>query len=169
MTHPTLRRRLALLCMTPLLLTIACDDDGTGPREYRPLVCSVATPQSASNTIGPAGGTVTVNGNSLIIPAGALASQVTFRITERQDRSVGVEVEPHGTQFSKDATLALSFARCGIPAGFKDFRILEVASGTTRVLRTLPSQVDSTTRTVRTNDLDHLSGYLIGSNRSSEE
>ncbi len=169
MTHPAIRRRLALLCMTPLLLTVACDDDGTGPPKYTPLTCAGGTGASASNTIGPAGGTVTVNGNSLIIPAGALGSQLTFRITERQDRSVGVEVEPHGTQFSKDATLALSYARCGRPDGYKDFRVVEVETGTTRVIRTLPSQVDSATRTVRTTRLNHLSGYLVGGNRSSEE
>ncbi|HYW12391.1 MAG TPA: hypothetical protein VE871_10540 [Longimicrobium sp.] len=169
MTLPNARRRLALACMTPLLLTVACWDDGTSPRDYTPLVCAGGTGASASSTIGPAGGTVTVNGNSLIVPAGALSSAVTFRITERGDRSVGVEVQPHGTQFSKDATLALSYARCGNLAGYKDFRIVEVDSGTTRVLRTLPSQVDSATRTVRTTRLNHLSGYLIGSNRSSEE
>lgn len=166
MTHPNVRRRLALLCTTPLLLTVACWDDGTSPREYTALACAGGTGATASSAIGPAGGTVTVNGNSLIVPAGALSSVVTFRIVERQDRSVGVEVEPHGTQFSKNATLALSFARCGTPEGYKDFRVVEVETGTTRVLRTLPSQVDSATRTVRTTRLNHLSGYLVGGNRA---
>jgi hypothetical protein len=168
MTHPTIRRRLALFCMAPLLLTVACWDDGTSPPKYTPLVCTAGTGASASNTIGPAGGTVTVNGNSLIVPAGALSAPVTFRIVERQDRSAGVEIEPHGTKFSKDATLALSYARCGAVNVTRDLRIVEVETGTTRVIRTLPSQVDSTSGTVRTTRLDHLSGYLIGTPRSAE-
>lgn len=169
MTHQSSRRPFALLCGIALMLGTACKDDGTGPREYKPLACAGGTGASGSSAIGPAGGTLTVNGNSLIVPAGALTSTVTFRIIERQDRTAGVEVEPHGTQFRQDATLALSYARCGTPGGFRDFRIMEVETGTTRVIRTLPSQVDSATRTVRTTRLDHLSGYLIGTPRSAEE
>lgn len=147
----------------PLLGVAACWDDGTSPRDYKPVACGTGTGVSGSATIGPAGGTVTAAGYSLIVPAGALSSPVSFRIVERQDQYLGVEVEPHGTQFSKDATLTLSYARCGAnPDGYKQFRVLEVSSGTTRVLRTLPTQVDSATRTVRTTRLNHLSGYLIG-------
>jgi hypothetical protein len=169
MTHHSSRRPFPLLCGITLMLGVACKGDGTGPRDYRPLTCAAGTGATSSSAIGPAGGTVTVNGNSLTVPAGALTSTVTFRIIERQDRSVGVEVEPHGTQFSKDATLALSYARCGQPDGYKQLRVMEVETGTTRVIRTLPSQVDSATRTVRTTRLDHLSGYLIGTNRTPEE
>ena len=77
-------------------------------------------------------------------------------------KHVGVEVEPHGQRFGRNATLQLSFARCGgHPAGFRNLRIVEVGRGPTDVIRALP--------TVRTDGLNHLSGYIIGTNRSSAE
>lgn len=166
MTPLNVRRRFTFLCGVPLLLTAACRDGGTSPRDYTPVACAGGAGASASNTIGPEGGVVSVGGNTLIVPPNAVRNPVTFRITERQDRVVGVEVEPHGTRFARDASLSLSYARCGSPGGSREFRIVEVESGTTRVLRTLPSQVDSATRTVRTSRLDHLSGYLVGGNRA---
>lgn len=170
MTHQNTRRRLALLCGMALMLGAACRGDGTGTREYTLLECGSGSGTAASVAIGSEGGTVTAGGNALIVPPGAVSGRVTFRITERADRYVGVEVEPHGTQFAQNATLVLSYGgRCGNPAGSRNLQILEVASGTTRIIRALPVTVDSVTRTVRTTRLNHLSGYLIGSNRSAGE
>jgi hypothetical protein len=167
MTPQNSRRRLTLLlCGMPLLLSLACSNGGIGPREYTLLECSPVNGASASAAIGPEGGTVTVGGHSLTLPANAVSSRVTFRMVERQDKYVGVEVEPHGTQFNRDATLTLGYGRCGNPNGSRNFQILEVRSGTTQVLRALPVTVDSAKRTVSTTRLNHLSGYLVGGNRA---
>lgn len=165
------RRPLVLLRRAlPLLLIGACKSDGgLGPNDYAPLQCGQGNGAAASNAIGPEGGTVTVRGHSLTVPAGAVNARTEFSITEDRTGYIGVEVLPHGTQFLKDATLSLSYGRCGgNPAGFRDLRILEVESGTTRPKRVMPTVVDSATRTVRTSRLNHLSGYLVGGNRQSQ-
>lgn len=158
------RRRLrSLLVGTPLLLASACGD-GTGIRtnQYQPLVCATGDGSTATAVIGAAGGRVTVRGHSLTVPASAVGSPTTFRITERAATFIGVEVEPHGQAFGRNATLTLSYARCGgNPAGFQNLRVVEVRSGTTDIIRVLPSAVDSAGRTVSTASLNHLSGYLI--------
>ncbi len=158
------RRPLVLLRRAlPLLLIGACKSDSpAGPNDYTPLVCGQGNGTSAQAAIDAQGGTVTVRGHSLTVPAGAVSARTEFTITEVQTDFVRVEVQPHGTKFGKNATLVLSYARCGgNPNGYGDLRIVEVVSGSTKVIRVMPSQVDSATRTVRTTGLDHLSGYLI--------
>jgi hypothetical protein len=157
------RRPLVLLRRAlPLLLIGACKGDGSGPNDYTPLVCGQGNGESAQVAIDGLGGTVTVRGHTLTVPAGAVSARTEFSITEAQAGHIGVEVQPHGTKFNSNATLVLSYARCGgNPSGYSGLRVVEVTSGTTKVIRGMPSQVDSATRTVRTTGLDHLSGYLI--------
>ena len=157
------RRLRSLLLGTPLLLAAACGD-GTGPRtnQYDPLVCGRGDGSTATAEVGSAGGRVVVRGHSLSVPAQAVTSPTRFSITERDTTYVAVEVQPHGQAFARNATLTLSYARCGRqPAGYQNLRIVEVRSGTTSIIRVLPSAVDSTSRTVTTTGLNHLSGYLI--------
>lgn len=166
--HP--RRSSSVLARgIPLVLLAACSSGnsiGPKPTAYEPIVCGRGNGASAANAVGEGGGTVTVNGHALSVPAGAVNGRTTFRITEREDGHVGVEVEPHGTRFRRPAMLTLNYQRCGPDADrFSELRILEVRSGTTQVLRTLPTRVDAQKRMV-TAQLDHLSGYLIGTNRA---
>jgi hypothetical protein len=158
------RRPLALLLGTLLLLAPACDN-ASGiliNNQYQPLACAAGDGSTVTATIGSAGGRVAVRGHSLTVPASAVDNPTTFRITERSATHIGVEIEPHGQAFGRNATLTLSYARCGgNPAGFQNLRVVEVRPGTTEFIRVLPSAVDSVGRTVTTTSLDHLSGYLI--------
>jgi hypothetical protein len=164
--------RSAPLRALPLLvlpLAAACKHGPSAGITYEPVECGQGTGQSAAAGVDGTGGTVTVGGHSLILPAQAVTSRTTFTITERAAGHIGVEVEPHGTQFGRSATLVLSFARCGgLPAGFDDLRVVEVRKGTTEVIRVMPSVVNAQARTVTTTGLEHLSGYLIGGNRTDE-
>lgn len=153
----------------PLLLMVGCRSGPSAPRAYEPVECGQGSGQSAAAGVDVAGGTITVGGHALILPAQAVTSRTTFTITERAAGHIGVEVEPHGTQFGRNATLVLSFARCGgSPAGFQDLRVVEVRQGTTEIIRVMPSVVNVQARTVTTTGLQHLSGYLIGGNRTGE-
>jgi hypothetical protein len=164
--------RSATLRALPLLvlpLAAACKEGPSAARTYEPVECGQGSGQSAAAGVDGAGGTITVGGHSLILPPQAVTSRTTFTITERAAGHIGVEVEPHGTQFGRNAMLVLSFARCGgSPAGFRDLRVVEVRKGTTEVIRVMPSVVNVQARTVTTTGLEHLSGYLIGGNRTEE-
>lgn len=76
------------------------------------LTCSTQPYAKASAVVGPAGGTVTVGANQLVIPAGALSAPV--RITAEQVAGTvnSVRFAPEGLQFAKPATLTLSYGNC---------------------------------------------------------
>jgi hypothetical protein len=163
--------RFSVLRALPLLvlpLAAACKEGPSVSSAYEPVECGQGNGQSAAVAIDGAGGTVSVRGHSLVVPPQSVTARASFSITERQAGHIGVEVEPHGTQFAKGATLTLSFARCGgPPGGFEDLRVVEVRRGSTEVIKVLPSVVNPQTQTV-TATLEHLSGYLIGGNRSED-
>ncbi|WP_420126075.1 hypothetical protein [Longimicrobium sp.] len=165
--HPL---RSPALCALALLLVAGCSKAPSATSAYVPVECGQGNGQSRAAEIGEGGGSVAVGPHTLIVPPQALSGRTTFTITERAAGHIGVEVEPHGTPFAKNATLILSFARCGgPPAGFQDLRVVEVQrNGRTEIIRVMPSTVNVQERTVTTTGLRHLSGYLIGGNRTEE-
>lgn len=79
------------------------------------LPCNVTTTTTATKTIGPDGGTLTVGPHTLVIPAGALASPVTITGTAPAGGYVQVDFQPQGLRFAKKATLTLSYRSCALP------------------------------------------------------
>jgi uncharacterized delta-60 repeat protein len=116
-----LRSHLLLLCLLPLLLT-ACGG-GKGP------VTTPAPNPLPPGTVGPAGGTVTgTSGGQVVIPAGALAQNVTIAITQSSTGAPALPAghvavgsmfafTPHGTSFSSPATVTIPFDPAQVPAG----------------------------------------------------
>lgn len=162
--------RTRIIHVAPLLIAAACASHagggggGGGGVSTTPLQCAGGSGQSATAEIGEAGGTVSVRGHSLTVPPGALNGRTPFTITEWESGYVGVEVGPHGTQFARNATLTLSYARC--PGSYRDLTIVYVREQGKEVVQALPTTVNPQARTVTTQGLQHLSGYLIGGNRT---
>lgn len=77
------------------------------------LQCSVLQPLSGSALIGPSGGVLTVGPHRLIVPAGALTSDVTISATVPADTMIKIDFEPHGLHFKKPAGLILDASSCG--------------------------------------------------------
>ena len=166
-TVPPLRR--ILLRAAPLLLVGACASPQVGPDESYALVrCPPVTASLAEAEVGPGGDSLVVRGHKLVLRAGAVGRPIRFRVRDRHTGYAGVDIEPHGTSFGTPAELTLSYAGCTIPAGF-DPIVAEVRPGTTTIVG-YPDIIrkNPAARTV-TARLPHLSGYLIGSNRTPEE
>ena len=116
-----LRSRLFRFAATCLVLALgACGgggDDGNG-----------GTP-STGQVVGAAGGTVSgPNGAKVVIPAGALASDVTINVAQTAAGSPALPggvtalgpmfaFTPHGTSFAMPATVTLPFDPTLVPAG----------------------------------------------------
>ena len=116
-----LRSRLFRFAATCLVLALgACGgggDDGNG-----------GTP-STGQVVGAAGGTVAgPNGAKVVIPAGALASDVTINVAQTSAGSPPLPAgfaalgpmfafTPHGTSFAMPATVTLPFDPTLVPAG----------------------------------------------------
>jgi uncharacterized delta-60 repeat protein len=108
-------------------LSAACGggggDDGSGGNNPPPA------PPPANPGIGSAGGTVTeASGAKVVIPAGALASNVDIKVTQTSAGApalpAGVTAAgavfaftPHGTTFAMSATITVPFDPALVPAG----------------------------------------------------
>ena len=82
------------------------------------LACEQSNPYSASQTVGPAGGTIRIGPHALHIPVGALREPVTISAAVTPGSYVEIEFAPHGLQFARPAALAISYAGCGVLNGF---------------------------------------------------
>lgn len=159
------RWSLRLLPLLALACATAAPAPAPPPREqpYWLLQCGRQSESIAEAVAETSGDMLSVRGHALRLPRGTLAAPQRFRVADRTDGYVGVDIEPHGFHFARPATLVLSYARCDtLPKPASELRIYEVDTGGTRFIRELPSHVDTVARTVRTDSLNHLSGYLIG-------
>ena len=159
-----LHRLRGLLRGAPILLLAACGGTQTQPppAQYRLVECGHGDGSTATADVGPAGGRVSVRRHSLSIPSHAVGNATPFRITELDSAYVGVELQPHGTPFGRNATLTLSYHRCGgFPQGFDSLVIVQVNPGTNAVMESFPTTLNRDSSTVSTSGLRHLSGYLI--------
>ncbi len=86
------------------------------------LQCPSATPQSASATIGSAGGVLTVGSNVVVIPRGAVSQDTRFTITVPASPDLVVDISADGFDtftFATPVLVAVDYSRCpdgAIPA-----------------------------------------------------
>ena len=121
-------RRCAVAALA--LALVACSADGslTGPepvvqssvaalQETGPslLVCPSLESRSASKRIGPRGGSVTVAGTRLEVPAGAVRAETDFVLTIPASRYLELDIVAGGQQhyeFAKPVTIRVNYAHC---------------------------------------------------------
>lgn len=119
--------------------------------------------QTATATIGAAGGTLSAGGVTLTIPAGALAADEEITMTVPRGRFMEVEFAPHGLQFSQPATLSFDLRGANVSAatgrglGGVYFEG-SLANGQFRTLDTFDVRVRSG---VLSFEIDHFSGYCV--------
>ncbi|HEX4561976.1 MAG TPA: hypothetical protein VH113_09120, partial [Gemmatimonadales bacterium] len=78
------------------------------------LRCSPLPPATSTATIGPLGGTLKVGPHTLVVPAGALADNVTITGALASGSYNAVTFQPEGLQFARSASLTMSYANCGL-------------------------------------------------------
>jgi hypothetical protein len=84
------------------------------------VACEQRTAATDSAVIGPAGGTLRVGNNELIVPAGALLEPVMIRGEVPADTIASIRLLPEGLVFRREAGLVLDASGCADPAsGFK--------------------------------------------------
>jgi hypothetical protein len=99
-------------------------DDGDDPAEPPDdenedsdslVSCRPLRYESVTQTIGPAGGTIEVRHNWLVVPRGALRAPVTITAVAPSDTVAMVRFQPEGLRFQKSALLVLAYDNCRIP------------------------------------------------------
>ena len=124
------------------------------------LQCSALPAASATQTIGPEGGSIAVGPHVLRIPAGALDNPTTITATLDNDRGVnGVRFQPEGLQFDTPAYLTMSYANCNLLGRLLPKRIA-YTSDLLDILEYLLSLDNLFTKRV-TGQVKHFSEYVI--------
>jgi predicted small lipoprotein YifL len=123
------------------------------------LKCSPLPSATTTETIGPEGGTLQVGPHSLTVPPGALQEPVTITAIAPSDTVNTVQFQPEGLQFSRPASLTMSYANCGLLGpGFP--RRIAFTDDALAILYYLPS-VDRFLSQAVTARLGHFSHYAI--------
>ena len=125
------------------------------------LACDPLPYASASDTIGPEGGTLVVGPHRLTIPAGALSAPVLITAEAPVGTVNSVQLQPEGLQFAagKPAKLTLSYANCPLLGSLLPKRIA-YTTNLLDILSYVPSLDDLLGRKV-TGTLEHFSRYAV--------
>ena len=164
--------RLAVALCAAALVAAACSDKATlGPRPDQPqalwfdpvgalLQCSPLPADSATQTIGPEGGTIYVGPHKLRVPENALAEPTTITAVAPSDTVNRVVLSPHGLQLAEPARLTLSYANCGPVSWLLPKRIAYTTDDLLTIIELLISFDNPLARRVSA-DLDHFSTYAV--------
>lgn len=122
------------------------------------VACSRRTAMSDSALIGPAGGTLVVANNKLIVPAGALLVPVMISGAVPAEPYAAIHFEPSGLHFRKPAGLVLDGAGCSVPDGTVH---VDYVDDDGNVLERIDATYSALWRTVAA-PINHFSVYAIG-------
>jgi hypothetical protein len=123
------------------------------------LGCRPLPFDAASEVIGPRGGTIQVSGYTLKVPAGALQRDVLITAVAPRGSVNLVEFQPQGLQFSRPASLTMSYANCGLIGGLLPHHIA-YTDNSLKILQLLPA-LDDLLRQTATASIGHFSGYAV--------
>lgn len=183
---------LAVACgEAPSALTAAVADKAPSNAEFGKTAATSSTnvqtllwtksvsQATVTKVIGPRGGELSFPaGMKLIVPRGAVSSDVTFQVTRLPGNIVAYDFEPHGTTFAvplelKQPTLGTNLfklppATRAAGAYFLSASALNQAAGTADVAEFETTFV-SANRAWITFSVKHFSGYLISTGRGGSD
>jgi hypothetical protein len=124
------------------------------------LQCSNLPAATTTQTVGSAGGSISVGPHVLRIPAGALAAPTSITATVVTGRGVNaVHFEPAGLRFQSSAYLTMSYANCSLLGTLLPKRIAYTSS-LLQILEYLLS-VDNLFSKKVTGQVKHFSDYAV--------
>lgn len=146
----------------------------TGTLVHGLLWTSPVSETSVSSVIGPDGGTLSIpNGVRVIVPRGAVSSNVTFRVTRLPGIIVAYDFQPHGTTFAVPVQIEQPTGGTGLlgllnvqpsttvsGAYFIQNSLLDQLLGTAVVSEFRPASISADRQWIRFN-VDHFSGYMV--------
>jgi hypothetical protein len=124
------------------------------------LACTPLPYDSATETIGPAGGVIQVGPHRLVVPWGALTEAVAITAVAPSDNVNRVQLQPEGLQFERPAYLTMSYANCNLLGQLVPKRIAYTTDDLLTILEYLPSFDNLWTNRV-TGRLEHFSTYAV--------
>lgn len=163
---------LTTVCTGGFVLALASCAPAADPDRLIPpppssgmLPCSTSVEASDGGEIGPGGGELRAGRARLHVPPGALPGSVRFRLAQQVAPYLLVNATPDGQRFQgSGAVLTLSYADCAGPLPPADSVAVFRWNPATRQWDELATRAGPGNREVMA-ELEHLSGYTIGTNR----
>ena len=122
------------------------------------LSCSSQPYAVTTRVVGPSGGIITVGTHRLLIPAGALSRSVAIKAEQVPGHVNSVRFSPEGLQFSRPATVELSYRNCSLLLGV--LKRVAYTDEKLRILELIPSLDLLNLKTV-TGTIKHFSRYAV--------
>jgi hypothetical protein len=123
--------------------------------------CAAAPAQKASATIGVLGGSLSVGGVTMTVPAGAVAGPTVFRLHVPSSTYAEVEIranEQDHYQFAAPVVIAMDYSRCTVSSG--DLAVWHIDPVTKTLLERMGGVNDLLNQRMIFSTM-HLSGYAI--------
>ena len=122
------------------------------------LSCSTQPYAVTTQVVGTQGGTIVFGTHRLVIPAGALSRSVTIKAEQVPGNVNSVRFSPEGLQFSRPASLELSYRNCSPLLGI--LKRVAYTDEKLRILDLIPSLDLLNLKTVR-GSIKHFSRYAV--------
>jgi hypothetical protein len=141
----------------PVVVSQSVKRPGISPVMPVLLLCEPQQYVSASQRIGPEGGSLRFGRHRLEIPRGALTSRVTITAEQVTGPVNSVRLSPEGLQFAKPAHLTLEYRNCAATG------VAKRVAYTDELLQILemPSSEDYPKYEYVTGEIDHFSRYAV--------
>jgi hypothetical protein len=134
-----------------------------GSSEPKLVECPTDETKTKTGLIGAAGGSLSIDGTSVVFPAGALPGFTTVTLTIPASKYVEIAIETDGPDYFpvKQPIVTISYARCQRSDVLtKPLTAWYIDSETKDLLEEMLSVDDKLTRSV-TFTTDHFSGYAV--------
>ena len=167
-------KRLFMAAGLTIGVLTACGEAGEGPLAPQEAAfaasgstlveCPVSETRSTSATLGLLGGTVSLDGHSITLPAGAVLvpTQITLSVPASNYMEIDIRANDlESFEFEKPVTIVASYARCTRSNLDKEaLSAWHIDTTTKALLEDMGGVDDKAARTV-TFDSGHLSGFAI--------
>lgn len=165
-------RRLLAIVTTVAFATSCGEQRATGIHQPGPsksssaatlVTCPTNTTQSTSALVGVLGGTVSLGGSIVAIPAGALSVPTLITVTLPAGQFMEVDVRANDFTsflFNQPISVTISYARCNRNLKGDSLSVWNIDEQTKALLQNMGGVADTTNQTI-TFSTGHLSGYAV--------
>ena len=153
----------AMFAVAVLALTTSCDLHLLPPPPPATLaVCPTNQTQSTSSVLGVLGGTVSLDGSSVVLPAGALLSSATIALTipASQYMEIGVTANGGHYLFQQSIAITIDYSRCSPDVQAKTLSVWNIDPNTKQLLQNMGGIDNKLTHQITFTTI-HLSGYAL--------
>jgi len=160
----TLARIVAVAALSLGITTCGGDNTSAILPPASLLQCPIAQSLTTSALISTLGGSVSVGGTSVRIPAGALAAATTITVIVPASQNMEIEVRANDLLsflFQQPVTITIDYSRCSSAEASKaPLSVWHIDTQTKQLLENMGG-VDDKTRHSITFTTGHLSGYAV--------